>query len=161
MGNVVIREGLAEDLETAFAVWRAAETMRRGSLPIQPVTEERVRAYARRSGAFLIVADDEISGVVGMALGTPATSCPAGLCILQMVFVAPGHWGEGIGGRLVDAAVAQARSRGFGRAKLWTHAANSRARRLYEGHGFVDSGCQEIGELGEPIIQYERTLRDS
>ena len=142
-------------------MWRAAETARRGGLPIQPVTEERVRAYARRSGVFLIIADDEISGVVGMALGTPATSCPAGLCILQMVFVAPGHWGEGIGGRLVDAAVAQARSRGYGRAQLWTHAADSRARRLYEGHGFVDSGRQEIGELGEPIVQYERALRDS
>ena len=116
-------------------------------------------AYARRADALLIIADNEISGVVGMALGTPATSCPGGLCILQMVFVAPGHWGEGIGGRLVDAAVAEARSQGFRRAQLWTHAANSRARQLYEGHGFVDSGRQEIGELGEPIVQYERATR--
>jgi len=70
-----------------------------------------------------------------------------------MVFVAPERWG--VGGRLVDALLAEAR--GYDRAQLWTQADNPGARRLYEGRGFRRSG-REKDELGERILHYERTL---
>ena len=144
-------------MEPAFAVWRAAETARRGGPP-PPVSEGRVRGYARRARASLFVAEGGTGGVVGMALLTPATSRPADLSVLQMVFVSPERWGEGIGGRLVDAALAEARSGGYGQCQLWARACDERARRLYESRGFRRSGPQETGESGEPIVRYDRPL---
>ena len=102
--------------------------------------------------AFLLIAEDA-GDVVGMALGVQALSddgagAPVrGLCHISMVFVAPDYWGRGIGGRLVAALLPEARSRGYDRAQLWTQSDNARARRLYEGRGFVLSG-REKDEFG-------------
>ena len=74
-----------------------------------------------------------------------------------MVFVAPDRWGEGLGGRLVDALLVEVRSRGYQRAQLWTQADNARARRLYEGRGFKASGREKDG-FGERIVHYRRDL---
>ena len=154
MVGVVVRTSDPGDCEPAFAVWRAAETARRGGPP-PSTSEQRVRGYARRAGAVLLVAD-AASEVVGMALLTPTTSRPTDISALQMVFVAPERWGEGIGGRLVEAALAEARARGFKRVQLWTHAYDERVRRLYEGRGFRRTGRQDTGESGEQIVHYER-----
>jgi GNAT superfamily N-acetyltransferase len=159
VNDVVIRRGGPGDFGPAYAVWRAAETARRGGRPIGPVTEERVRGYRCRPGAFLFVADSA-EGLVGMLLATPATSHPRELCVVQMVFVLPERWGRGIGGRLLDAALAEAESRGYERAQLSTHAADPRAAALYAGRGFVRSGSLKVGELGESMARYERLLQD-
>ena len=106
---------------------------------------------------FLLVAD-AVGEVVGMALVTPASSRPSEVAVVQMVFVAPECWGGGIGGKLLAAALAEARTRGFERVRLWTHADDERVRRLYEGHGFGRTGVRLVGESGEPIVLYERPL---
>jgi [ribosomal protein S18]-alanine N-acetyltransferase len=157
MVDVVVRRGRAEDVEPAFAVWRAAETARRGEPPLR-VSEERVRGYARRARAFLFVAEGGTSGIVGMSLLTPATSRPSDVSVLQMVFVSPERWGIGIGGKLVDAALAEARSGGYGQCQLWVRACDARARRLYESRGFRRTGLQKTGESGELIVRYDRPL---
>ncbi len=157
MVEVVVRRGGAEDIEPAFAVWRAAEIARRGGPPPR-VSEERVHGYTRKAGASLLVAEGGAGGVVGMALLTLATSRPADVSVLQMAFVSPERWGEGIGGRLVDAALAEARSKGYVRCQLWTHASDERVCRLYESRGFGRSGRQETGESGEQILHYDRPL---
>ena len=66
--------------------------------------------------------------------------------------------GEGIGGRTVDAILAEARSRGFDHTKLWTHADNARAQRLYEGRGFRRTGREVLDDSGDLIVEYERAL---
>ena len=156
--EIVVRQGRAEDLEPAFELWRRVEAARRRAPP-PPISASRVRGYARRAGAFLVVADSARDGLVGMALVTPPEPRPSEeVAALQMVFVDPERWGEGVGGRLVAAALAEARARGFGRARLWAHADDERARRLYEGRGFGRSGPRVAGESGEPIVPYERPL---
>ena len=155
-GRSVVRRGQAEDFEPAFTLWWRAESTRRNGPP-PPVSVERVRGYARRKGAFLLVTD-AVGEVVGMVLVTPASSRPSEVAVVQMVFVAPERWGAGIGGKLLAAALAEARTRGFERVKLWTHADDERVRRLYEGHGFGRTGAQLAGESGEPIVLYERPL---
>ena len=95
-------------------------------------------------------------GVQGLAddgAGPPVQ----GFCHVSMVFVAPERWGQGIGGRLVDALLAEARARGYDRAQLWTQADNPGAQRLYGGRGFLRSG-REKEDLGEWIFHYERAL---
>ena len=79
------------------------------------------------------------------------------LCHVSMVFVASDRWGEGLGGRLVDALLEEMRKRGFWGAQLWTQTDNARARRLYEGRGFLPSG-REKDESGERIMHYRRVL---
>jgi GNAT superfamily N-acetyltransferase len=155
-GQTVVRSGHAGDLEPAFALWWRAEGARRHGPP-PSASVERVRGYARRTGAFLLVADSA-GELVGMALVTPASSRPGEVAVVQMVFVAPERWGDGIGGRLVVAALAEARARGFERPQLWAHADDERACRLYEGRGFGRTGPRVAGESGEPIVLYERPL---
>lgn len=162
LGDVLIRRGGPADVEPAVAVWLAANTARRDGLPPRPEQEARARGHVRKPDAFLLVA--ETAGhVVGMALGMQGLAEDGagppvrGLCHVSMVFVAPDRWGMGLGGRLVDALLAEARSRGYERAQLWTHAENPRARRLYEGRGFRPSG-REKEEFGELIVHYQRPL---
>ncbi len=154
--RVVVRRGHAEDFDPAFALWWRAESARRHGPP-PAVSVERVRGYARRAGAFLLVADSA-GEIVGMALVTPASSRPTEVAVVQMVFVAPERWSEGIGGKLLAASLAEARTRGFEQVKLWTHADDERVRRLYEGRGFRRTGPRVAGESGEPIVLYERPL---
>ena len=165
MGEAVIRHGEPADFEPAVAVWLAAHRARRqGSTPAAEQATQ-VRHRVSDPGAFLLVA--KVAGdVVGMALGTQGLADDGagppvrGLCHVSMVFVAPAYWGRGIGGRLVDALIPGARSRGYDRAQLWTQVDNARARRLYEGRGFVPSG-REKDELGERILHYQRALPES
>jgi ribosomal protein S18 acetylase RimI-like enzyme len=162
MGDAAIRHGRPEDVEPAVAVWLAANTARRGGPLPRSEQEERARAHVSNPDAFLLVADDA-GYVVGMALGMQGLADDGagppveGLCHVSMVFVAPDYWGRGIGGRLVDALLPEARSRGYDRAQLWTQSDNVRARRLYEGRGFLPSG-REKDEFGERIVHYQRAL---
>jgi ribosomal protein S18 acetylase RimI-like enzyme len=54
--------------------------------------------------------------------------------------VHPDAAGQGLGGRLVDAAVAEAARRGARKVTLRVLGHNDRARRLYERCGFTDEG---------------------
>ena len=160
MGDAIIRRGAPADVEPAVAVWLAANTARRDGLPLRP--EQEARGHVRKPDAFLLVAD-AAGEVVGMALGMQGLADDGagppvrGLCHVSMVFVAPDHWGMGLGGRLVEALLAEARTQGYERAQLWTQADNARARRLYEGRGFRPSGRQKE-EYGERIVHYQRAL---
>ena len=57
---------------------------------------------------------------------------------------------------LTPGAEQAARARG----QLWTQSDNMRARRLYEGRGFVPSGREKY-EFGERIVHYQRALRET
>lgn len=56
---------------------------------------------------------------------------------LRMLYVEPMFRGLGIGRKLVDLAVAFARSSGYGRIILWTQDCLMSARRIYQGAGFT------------------------
>lgn len=162
MDDTEIRRGTTADIDAAVAVWVAAHGVRRGGVPPLPEQEVRARNHVDNPEAVLFVAD-AAGEVVGMALGEQALSNDGsgppveGLCHVSMVFVAPGRWGDGLGGRLVDALLEEMRGRGFQGAQLWTQTDNARARRLYEGRGFVPSG-REKDESGERIMHYRRAL---
>ena len=163
MTEVVVRCRSAVDGELAIAVWRAAEAARRGGRLVRAEHEERVRSYTRKPDAFLLLAEDA-GEVVGMGVGMQGLADDGAgppvpeLCHIAMIFVAPERWGEGIGGRVLGGVLEEARSRGYERAQLWTHADNAHAQRLYERHGFRRTGREKGDDLGECIVHYERTL---
>jgi ribosomal protein S18 acetylase RimI-like enzyme len=165
MDEVVIRLGLPKDFDAAISVSRVASAARRRGRSTPPEHEARIRDGMCKPDAFLIVAD-AAGTIVGMALSMQgladdgAGPLSPGLCFISMVSVAPDRWGHGIGGRIVDAILAEARSRGYDRVQLWTHADNRRARRLYEGRGFRRSGREKDDDRGKRIVHYERSLGD-
>ena len=163
MDGAVVRRGGPADFEPAVEVWRAANEARMGGRASPPPVQlERLHAALRDSASFLFVADD--GGITGMAVGMQgladdgAGSPIDDLCHVGAVFVAPERWGAGLGGELVGAVLSEARSRGYGRAQLWTHADNTRAQHLYENRGFRHTGSEKQDDLGETIVHYERWL---
>lgn len=154
-----IRAGHPSDIDAAVAVWKAANTARRGGVNVPPEHESRVRRYLRKPDTFLAVAAAD-TGVVGMAVGMQALDDDGagpplpGLCHISAVFVHPGSWGRGVGAQLVRQVLAEGRARGYETFQLWTHADNARAQRLYEGLGFVRSGREKNDDFGERIVHY-------
>ena len=51
---------------------------------------------------------------------------------IDQLYVHPDHHGQGVGGALIAAVLADGQGR-----QLWTFQANTRARRFYEARGFV------------------------
>ena len=96
-----------------------------------------------------VVAEAE-EGIVGFAHFGPTEAEPAGE-ILRF-FVAPEHWGEGIGRALMEFALEQLRVTGFSQAVLWVHAPNQGARRFYEAVGWrLDGGERDEEAFGEVV----------
>ena len=56
--------------------------------------------------------------------------------------IVPDYRGRGLGLRLINAALAEARKIGFVRIELSVHSDNARAASLYEKVGFVTEGVQ-------------------
>jgi GNAT superfamily N-acetyltransferase len=66
---------------------------------------------------------------------------------LEALYVRPAAWGSGLADELHRAAVAELRSRGCVRARLWVLEQNGRARRFYERHGWRPDGTSRIVEF--------------
>ncbi len=66
---------------------------------------------------------------------------------LEAVYVSPEAWGTGLADVLHDAALAELRSRGVDRARLWVLEGNVRARRFYERRGWRADGTSRVVEF--------------
>ena len=84
---------------------------------------------------------------------------------VMAVYVDPGSWSRGVGGALLTDAVELLTDAGHPVARLWVLAANTRARRFYARHGFVDE--EPAGVVapftprgGEPVpeVRFSRPL---
>jgi GNAT superfamily N-acetyltransferase len=64
-----------------------------------------------------------------------------GTWFLSLIYVLPERWGTGIGGRLLDAVIDEAKRRAGHHIYLWTHEhQHERAHRLYRSRGFAPTG---------------------
>ncbi|HEY0357049.1 MAG TPA: GNAT family N-acetyltransferase [Mycobacteriales bacterium] len=160
---VLIRPGTRVDVEPALEVWREAYLADRGVPEVEPEHAERVRDFLRDRDSFLIVAEDD-GPLVGMAVGMQGragdgTGPPVpGLMHLKMLFVLPDHWGQGLGGVLVDVVLDESRIREYDHAEVWAHVDNPRAWRLYDRKGFLPTGRERRDLAGHVITQFARSL---
>jgi len=84
---------------------------------------------------------------------------PAGTVNLWQLFVKPAWHGQGVATLLIDAAVAEARRRGFTRMRLWTPQGAGRARRFYEREGWRPTGnVHKDSPFGLPTVEYARRV---
>ena len=110
-----------------------------------PFFSERVRP----DDVLVCEVDDAVPGGVAGYVGiTQDIPIPSHAHVLQIggIAVAPWAQGRGVGRALVEAAVAEARSRGAGKLSLRVLGGNAGARRLYERCGFVVEGVL-VGEF--------------
>jgi ribosomal protein S18 acetylase RimI-like enzyme len=90
----------------------------------------------------VLVATDEKELVGYLILGPwVALESAAHVAEVHGLAVAPSHQREGIGGRLLDAAIERSRQEGVRRLVLRVLSTNRGARRLYERHGFEVEGA--------------------
>jgi GNAT superfamily N-acetyltransferase len=108
--------------------------------------EERNRSFFRR---FLAPSDDGLllaawkgDDLVGFAtlFWTFSSTHATEAALMNDLFVAGGHRGEGIGLALIEASVAAARDRGMRHLEWFTALDNETAQRLYDRTGARRSG---------------------
>lgn len=140
--SVVIRPAETPDIEAAVDIFARCGVAQHPDRPTPRARVDEVRATLAGPQVWTFVAVDR-SIVIGFAAAMPsredfgAGPLVPGLCYLDLVFVAPERWGEGVGAMLLDTVIAEARGRGYSRIHLLTHDTNDRAHRLYASRGFA------------------------
>ena len=149
---ILIRLGDAADVDAAVSVFERSNLARRqGVWPDRAARIERARTHLRDPGSWFLLATDG-PVVVGMASAEAlrgddrAGPVVPGGCFLNLLFVVPERWGEGIGGAILDAFLAEARRRQYSRIHLWTHDDNERSHRLFARRGFSPTGRTAEGK---------------
>jgi diamine N-acetyltransferase len=154
--TVNVADGFATYLEWAPPGWTPP--------PFDEASVARLAAGLAGPDIWCVMALDgaESAGHVGLASVTteePAPA-PAGAIYLRQMFVR-GRWrGSGVAGRLMAAAVEEARRRELTRMTLWTPRGAERARRFYEREGWTLTGRShdEGSSVGLPTVEYSRSL---
>lgn len=87
--------------------------------------------YSARGGIFRILeAEGNIIGTYGLYRLSDS------VCELRKMYLLPEHHGQGLGRKMMDDALFQARRLGFDEMILETNSVLKSARRLYEKYGF-------------------------
>lgn len=122
--------------------------------------EVRIGGKLANPGLLAYVAEDVAGRVAGFVLAGPARDDDVdGLGEVQAIYLAPDVRGRGLGGALLDTALAGLAAEGFSTVVLWVLTANAPARRFYERAGFrLDGAARDLDFDGTPVeeIRYRR-----
>lgn len=158
MSEIVIRPGTEGDIETAVEIYIEASKARAPELPRPDSWLAGAREAMRLPDAVLLIADDQ-GATAGFGLGVTykdeSGAVQPGIWYVAMIFIRPGYWGGGLGGRLTTALIEAGAAAGYGTVRLTTQSTNSRARSLYERLGFTLTGHEFPTEIGELMLEYE------
>jgi GNAT superfamily N-acetyltransferase len=166
MASIDVRLGQGGDVDDAVSVYERSNLARRqGSWPSRPARVAQVTASlhdaARQEAASWFLIGRDGTEAVAMALVHPFRSdggsgdVIAGIWFLNLIYVLPERWGNGIGGMLLDAVFEEAKRRGCHRIFLWTHERlNERAHRLYRSCGFAPTGRTIYDDEGKSIGEW-------
>ena len=120
--------------------------------PWPPVGDvELLTARLARRDTWALLA--EIAGEPAAHVSLFPDWAPGGSVYLFQLFVRPAWWGTGLASALHEEFLAEARRRGYTRARLNTPAGHARARRFYERRGWRTTGQIETWR-GLPIAEY-------
>ena len=131
----MIRRAIPADLESVEAIVAAAYSpyIERIGKPPGPMLDD----YAALIGEDAVnVLDDADGGIAAIIVLLPK---PDHL-LLDNIAVRPERQGQGLGRRLVEFAESEARRRGYGELRLYTHEKMTENIALYLRLGFVETG---------------------
>jgi GNAT superfamily N-acetyltransferase len=165
MAQIEVRLGDLGDVDDAVSVYERSNLARRqGDWPsrsarVAQVTASLHDAAGHDASWFLIGRDG--TEAVAMALIHPFRAGGGngdvipGTWFLSLIYVLPERWGTGIGGRLLDAVIDEAKRRGGHHIYLWTHEhQHERAHRLYRSRGFAPTGHTMHDDEGQLIGEW-------
>jgi GNAT superfamily N-acetyltransferase len=136
-------------------------------VPPDPRAEmKRLRAFLGTEEVWCLVAEEggEITGHVAImpARIHPHPSADAAMGHFWQLFVREPWWGTGLATALHAEAVREAGARGFTSMRLFTPAAQARARRFYEREGWAPAGAPfDDPDFGMPLVEYRRAISSS
>jgi len=100
----------------------------------------------RKENAWVAMRDGEIVGSVFLVRESDA------LARLRLLYVEPAARGLGIGRRLVEECITDARARGYRKLTLWTNDVLVSARRIYEAAGFRLTSQKPHRSFGKRLV---------
>jgi ribosomal-protein-alanine N-acetyltransferase len=151
---VTLREAQSGDLDALVALEHAAFASDRA--------ERRAIRHAITSPSMTLVValvDDASAAPVLVGAATIERRRGSRSARLSSIAVSPARAGLGLGGRLLDAAEAEARRHGCTRLRLEVRADNGAGIRLYERRGYVRFAVRpDYYEDGMEAWRYEKDL---
>jgi GNAT superfamily N-acetyltransferase len=165
---LIIRRAEEADVDAWMRLWD--ESARAAFTPLLPAGHafpeaqpERLRARLDDPTLAPLVAQaGPVGELAGLTVCGPSRDEDAGPDVgeLRTIFVAAGRWREGVGSRLMEAALEFLRERSYAAATVWSFAANERANAFYERHGFARDRGERTEEAWAHILEvrYRRAL---
>jgi|HubBroStandDraft_6_1064221.scaffolds.fasta_scaffold336820_2 ribosomal protein S18 acetylase RimI-like enzyme len=100
--------------------------------------------------------------VVGFATTSPSSDEDLpGVGEVAALYIDPSHWRSGIGGALLDEALARLRAAGYVEALLWVLVGNQAAQRFYRTQGWQADGARRDEApwgIKAEVVRYRRSL---
>ncbi|MBB4437306.1 MULTISPECIES: GNAT family N-acetyltransferase [Rhizobium] len=139
-----IREACKDDLPALVAMFAADALGGHGDTTEPEAFPDYVRAFAVIEASpdqALYVAErgGEVVGTFQTMVTTSLTGRGSSAMIIDAVQTRADMRGQGVGGLMIEFAIAEAKSRGFGRVALTSNAVRKDAHRFYERLGFKPS----------------------
>ena len=112
------------------------------------------RFDSARDGFWTALADGRVEGSIALDAARADTEGAH----LRWFILSEALRGQGVGNRLMQAAVGLCRQRGYGRVFLWTFAGLDPARHLYEKFGFRLAEELEGEQWGKRVLEQRYVL---
>jgi GNAT superfamily N-acetyltransferase len=153
---------LAADIADGFATYLEWAPPHWAPPPLDGASLDRLAKRLERDDVWCLLALDEDAAVGHIGL-SPVTNeephpAPAGIINVWQLFVRRRWHGSGVATHLMDAAVTEARRRGYTRLRLWTPREAARARGFYEREGWTLTGrTHDDSPSRLSTVEYERS----
>ncbi len=144
MNEIIIREARSADVAALVAIFAADELGGHGDTTAPEVFGEYLRAFERIATSrdqTLYVAEREgqVVGTFQTMIVTALVGRGSSSMIIEAVQTRGDMRGQGIGARMIEFAIAEAKGRGLRLVQLTSNASRSDAHRFYERLGFKQS----------------------
>lgn len=143
-GDIIIREAREADLPALIAMFAADPLGGHGDTSDPEAYPDYARAYAGIAASpnqTLYVAEQagEVVGTFQTMIATSLNARGSSAMIIEAVQTRADMRGQGIGARMIEFAIAEARGRGVRLVQLTSNAVRKDAHRFYERLGFKPS----------------------
>ncbi|MHC4957816.1 MAG: GNAT family N-acetyltransferase [Planctomycetota bacterium] len=154
MATIAIRAYRPDDLESCRELWRELTQRHRDIYGNQGIGGDDPGAYfdatylkdPKLAGAWVAERDGAVVGLTGMLVDGDEAE-------VEPVVVSAAHRSAGIGGRLIEHVIEDAKARGLGSIKIRPVARNAEAIRCFFRHGFDVLGHVEMFQKLKPSDQ--------
>lgn len=144
MNEITIREARSADVAALVAIFAADELGGHGDTTAPEVFGEYLRAFeriatSRDQALYVAEREGQVVGTFQTMIVTALVGRGSSSMIIEAVQTRGDMRGQGIGARMIEFAIAEAKSRGLRLVQLTSNAGRKDAHRFYERLGFKQS----------------------